>query len=345
MTSNLSIIIGGTPATMLGWWGEPIVTWRFPLGSWELSWRMHIPRSGHPALTRGRLVQAKLGPLPIWRGHISEVDRAEGSCIALGTARQAETALALDFAGNSTTSVGTAVGAAALNRGAFSVGTLHDFGPPLTTDTPDAVNTLAGLLDAYTSTHGTNWVVDAEGILHIRDDPTTPIYRITPGTAAPGIADEDYWTTLAGRYMTASGGYATVFSTDNSQGAGVRERTVDLAPRGPLSAAEAQAILNAIHAKGLARTGWTEPVNLAAGQVFTMGGTPVALWMVGQRISSGVMVRLDGVRDERGASLRTDVIIEEAIWNVPEGTMQLKPRGLAARDLASIVEAAGGQLL
>lgn len=343
--ADLSIYVDGVPISHLGSWGNPVLTHRFPYGSWEMTWEADYPPGyRHPAIRRGARAVAKVGPTPLWRGKVAQLDFAAGAFLAEGTVRQAETSLAFSLSG-ATTDLDEAIFFAAA-RGALDFGTLLDFGPAMDGVTgAGPINYVMDLLDAYAARNATNLMIDPEGVLYKITDPTAPTIKLEPEDGELGLIDEQYWTTLTGLYRPTTSTTATVTSVDNTQGAGWREGGVDLTGLGVISTAQAQAALDAMLAKGLARTGWTDPVEAIGGQVTNLGGTRIDPWFIAlQMATTGVMARLVNMKDPRGVTLNTDVVIEETVWTPATDTIVLKPRGLDARDLASVIETMGGVL-
>ncbi|MCD4535637.1 hypothetical protein LRP67_16210 [Nocardioides sp. cx-169] len=342
MQRDFAINVNNTALSFIrgAWWGEPVMTTRRRGGSWELTWRMDFKRGfRHPDLVRGATVTARIGSLIEWRGQLTEPDMDSMQFTAQGQCRQAETALALGFDGMTSNPSDAVFYAEA--RGLIDWGGLEVLSPVTSTGTTDHPMTIAELLDAYTLEHGTNWQVVPDWGLGTYADPTVPRWMVTPNTGVLGVADDDYWTNLVGTYLTTTGDYELVTSSDATPHVGRRERAVDLTALGRMTSARAQAALDAMLAKGLARTGWTNGIEIGRGQLFTMGGTPAAPSVV----RGGHMVHLAGLADERGIAQFTNIIVDEAVWNVAEDTVQLNPVGLAPRDLPSIIESMGGKLV
>lgn len=338
MQWNLEVYLNGTPLTFIAdYWGSPNVTHRRS-GPWELSWEMGGSQYfRHPDLVRGATVQLRHGPTPIWAGELTEPNFETQQFSAIGLPRQAEDAAALDF-GAITTNPKQAVNWAIL-RGKLDWSAFHSLPDvPFVSGETQQFNSVAALLDAWSLSQNLTWRVDARGYVQALAQPTTPTYVITPGVGVLGVADEDYFADVYARYQTTSYGYATVEAHSGDSGP---DRLIDLTGRGPLTSTAAQAIIDNLMSQGRSRTGWTNGIEVSHGDVLTPGGTPVAL----SEVRAGQMVRLLGLYDERGASAFTDVVLDETVWNVTGGTVQLKPVGLAARDLSSIVESVGGSLL
>lgn len=346
MRDELSIVVNSQPLDWVGKCGDVEVVDRWPGGSWSMSWSMSLRQGQRPSmLKRGAEVLALCGSSRRWRGFISEIDFDEGRFVALGSVRQAETALALDGAGAATAVPNTAIDEAE-DRAAISWGRTGLYtisGSAFVTPDPADLQSVAALVEAWALSEGKNFWVDPTGYARADVSPTTPKWTITPDVVELGLVDEDYVTHLYGRYSPSSGTYATVISQDQTQGVGRVERGVDLTGLGILTTPKAQAVLDGMLEKLTARTGWTTPIQVGYGQVFTMGGTRAALSQV--YAGPKTMVHLSGLRDARSVSASTNVVVAESTWRVTDRTLTLNPVGLAARDLSSIVESLGGALL
>lgn len=347
MFDEVEITLNGTPLSYITeTWGEPVLTWRYPFGSWELTWTMEVPPNfRHPDLVRGARVVAWIGTTPIWRGGATELDFESGTFTATGSAREAETAIALGF-GVLTTTPSVAVNWGIV-RGALSWSGLHSLPstPIAASEETVSYNYVADLLNAWATQAAVNWWVNPQGYVGYGASPTTPRMFINAGAGILGLADQDYITDLYGRYTPGGGVVAPIEAHGNTQNVGRSERGVDLTGRGPMTMAQAQDVMDGILAKTKGRTGWTNGIEIAYGQICNDGGIPIALSEVGRATGSGLMVRLQELFDERGIATYTDVVIAEARWRADEGLMTLNPVGLAARDLAAIAEEAGGVLL
>lgn len=347
LQGSIEVTVNGTPLTYLAYWGDLTITWRYPVGSWEASWSMDIPVNYlHPDIVRGARVVIWVGPTPIWRGKLTEINKDAQSFTATGAGREAETALCMGFGGTLTTTPSTAV-SWGIQRGALTWSGINSLPSTSVAATEETVtfNYISDLLNAAALRDQVNWLVDPAGFVQYAAAPTTSTLFVDVGVGELGLVDEEYVSDLFGRYLTTSGVIASVEAHDNTQNVDRVERGVDLTGRGPMTLAQAQAVLDGILAKGKARTGFTSGIELAEGQVCNTGGTPFALSELGRLVGLGARARLLGLFDLRGLATSTDVIVAEGIWRVDDGLMTLNPAGLAARDLASIVEDAGGVLL
>lgn len=339
--STLNVTVNGTSIQQFAYLGDFEVTHRLYGGPWELKWNMDLPINfRHPALVRGAITRLWSGSTPLWAGELTEPNFDSQEFIASGLWRQGETALALDF-GAITTNPAAAVGWAIL-RGRLAWNGLNTLPSVDFVDgETETHNYVADLLGAWAISEGVACQVDPFGFLSYAPLPTSPTYLVTPGAAILGVADDDYVTDLYATYAPKPGRVARVEAHDGSQGVGRVEKYIDLRGAGFMTSTRATAILNSLLARGRARTGWTNGLTVTYGQVFNLGHQPVEM----SEIRGGQMVRLLGLYDERGRSAWTDIVLEETVWNVAEGTVELKPLGLADRDFASIVESVGGVLL
>jgi hypothetical protein len=335
------VFVAGRPLTSIDWWGELTVAHRWPLGSWEAAWSMPLqPWRRPPQLTANAAVEVRVGGWPIWAGNLAEPDWATGRFAAVGACRQGETAICLDSGGNTTsipdTAVDQAIARAAVNWTKPASISAVAFAPTAETRAP---NYVAALLDAYALSANKRWFVDQWRAVRLADDPTVPTAAVMPDNGVLGVATETQAAKVYARYLdSTSGAYATV-----SYGSGRPERGVLLDPEkvGSLSAAQATARAQAIWAPLQAQTGWTNGITVAEGELLTLGNRPKALW----NFAAGQMVRLLGVRDMRGLSTNTDVVIGESVWNPGQQTLTINPVGMVDRDFASIIESVGGTAL
>jgi len=332
------VIVDGQWLTNLAWWGDASISHRWPLGCWEASWSMPLkPYQRFRALRSRAPVEIRIGAAPIWAGSLSEPDWAEGKFTALGACREAEEAACLT-AGGLTTSVPDTAVDQAIARGAVSWTRPESLSATAfgQADGTERLNYLGALLDAWSLEQNVKWAVNARRQVYSAADPTTPMWHITPGAGVLGVTDAAMAGTVYGRYRnSATGSLATV-----SVGTAAPEVLVDLTRHGRISTTKATNLVTGILNKSGARTGWTNGLTLTPHQIQTAGGVPANL----ASVQAGQMARIMGLRDERGVAATTDVIAGETIWDVTANELQFNPAELAARDLASVVEEAGGVL-
>ena len=304
---------------------------------------MDLPIGANVALfERRHLVEIFEGPVRRWVGTLSEPDRESWTLNAQGLARAADHCLCLDAAGGATTSVPNT----AIDRG-ITDGILPWTRPASISSvafsnasTTDGLNYLTPLLDGFADEEGKRWGVGADGAVRMTADPTTPTYQTTPGVARLSLADDEYATHLVGRRMVTSTTYQSHFrdDTDAADRWGVREFGVDLTGLGIITNLRAAAILEGMLAKGKARTGYTNRLEMDRTQLLTAGGVPAHL----AAVTAGQMLRLNGFFDE-GRSLAgktyVDIVIGETDYVDGEDVITLAPVGLVDRSLQDVLSA------
>lgn len=339
------VYVDGRPLTSITpSWGDLEVTHRL-LGSWETKWAMGLDPVQRPAQLRAdAVVEVRVGSYCIWGGDLVEPNWAEGTFAAVGACRQAEGSLALDNATGQTTSIPDKAADDAISRGALnctrpaSISTL----PLGESDETDTLNYVAALLDAYvekisTATTPARWYVDPWRALRFAFDPTAPSAYLMPDNGVLGTAVEAQVGTVVGRYIDSTSGILE----NVSYGDGLPEKGVSWESRGPMTAAEATDLCEGVWAPLQAQPGWTNGLTVTGGELLTPGGRAMPLW----KFTAGQMLGLLAVRDLRGLSLNTNVVIGESIWTPAEDQTRLNPVGKVARDIRSLAEAGGGVLL
>lgn len=335
--------IGGVALTSIDpSWGELKVTHRWPFGSWEATWRMMLnPLERPPALVADAYVDIPLAGHPVWAGNLVDSDWADGEFAASGLARQAEAALCFDGAGKTTskprTAANNAIGHDWLDW--TDVSALPDTAFAGVDET-SKLNAVAALLDAVAEEQAKKWTVDAYGRAFLAADPMTPAFHILPGAGEMGVSTEKQVGELVGRWQDSAGKLHTT-----SVGTGRPAIAVDLTKRGALDTTRATAILNGIRTKAAPDIGFTNGLALTAEQIITPGGIRPHLGHVAERVGTGLMVRQLGARDPRNGASYIDFVVAESSWEVDDNVITLNPVGMAARDLGSIIEEAGGELL
>lgn len=315
---------------------------RWPLGGYQLDLSLLVTPQAHPSAIVGDarcdLIDAGR---QIFTGSLAEPDWSAGTLTASGLCREAETTLALT-ASNTTSSTPDEAIDAAISRGAWRVTRPASLSStPLTVgNTTASLNYVSELLDQWALSAGRRWYVDSSGAVRSGVDPTTPEIYILPGVAELSWSTETQASRLAGSWTDTSG-----MPQVTLVGSGSVEQDVDLTNAGPLTATQASAILASILADATSG-GWSGSLPaLSPGQWMLPGGGYCSPARLMQMVERGLMVRLLGHRDPRPgrASMVTDVVIGQAVWNVDDDTVTLTPLGSAARDFASIVEQYGGE--
>lgn len=333
--STPRVYLGNQP--LPGLWGDLVIRHRWPYGCWEMTWGMVLrPYERPTGIIANAPIGGRLASGGIWAGNLAEPNWDTGEMTAVGAARQGETTLCL--VGGETSSTPDAVIDAGIARGALGWTRLASISavPFASGDNTADLNYATALLDADRTAAGQRWGVDARRRVYAAADPTVPSIYIRPGAGVLGVTEEQQAATVFGRYQTLSGALATV-----AVGAGAPEVGVYLGDHGRIDQARAIAVLTGIRDQLQAGTTWTNGLTVTADQVTTPGGERLGL----DQVVAGKMARILGLRDVRGASAHTDIVIGESDWNVTAGTVEIKPVGLSDRSLPGIVEAAGGVLL
>jgi hypothetical protein len=322
------------------------LTWSqsWPGGCKEASWEMAATygTKAYP-FVRGATVQVYLGGWLTWGGRLNEPEWNDDtvSFTASGLWRMGE-----DFPAFS-----SAVTAATTTNLTTAINTAAGFGLPLpwtvgtgipnadfTTATTDPVNSISALADAVAESLNLRWGVDATGLATMTADPTTPTYFTTPGTTDLGIADDDYASHVVLNHKTTTGTYrraiypALSATTAYSSKYGPKIYTQDVTTLGPISNAFADSLAQVIYTRSKQRPGWTNGFELLAGELLTASGAPVDLDSFVEQVGKGVMVRLQGVRDEVSLTNYTDIIVADAQRTAGAETVTFNPVGLVSRD-------------
>ena len=318
-------------------------------GSLAASWSMALPKGfTHPSLRQGSGVSIVAGGLPIWQGVLSEPDRGDWTFQADGYCRRAEAFAAVDASGVPSTDVSVVIPAAIsrglgwVDPGGLSVGSVS-------ADSEDAsnLNTVGAVLDRYCQNAGKNWRIDNARRLIIESNPSEVAWSLKPGVPAMSIADDDYATTLFGRYVAsvagtppepATWGAASVSDSAAANRWGAREQIEDLTDLGTMDATSAQALLQARLNAGKARPAFAQGVEVGFGQIATLGGVPAYLPFV----QAGQWVRHRGALDSESLlafGVELTWLIGGTEYEANSRTISLTPVGLAPRTLSSVIAA------
>lgn len=323
--------VGGRWLREVGSWGDVEFTTSLR-GSDTAKWTM---QSGtHPEVPRGSPVVLYKGATSLWAGTVTEPGTEEFNCAGLWA--QAIGAMALDGSGLASWVPDTAIDAA-ISRGAvtwtrtssLSTSAIPNDGKPIS---------LATLLDTWADTTGVQWKVGPEGDVSSYTI-GGPDWHVAPGVGRLSLADDSFATHLVGWYLvntTPTYGVVTVGNAAAAAKWGRREEVVDLIPLGVISSGTATTTLTAMLANGAARLNYAEGLELGAGQLLNTGGGAAALEVV----SAGQVVRIHGIGDETDSSLLTtytDITLGTTRYVDGERTVSMTPRGMAPRDLKSVL--------
>ncbi len=313
--------------------------WAWSGGSSEATWKMQLgPDFTHPALRRGRLVEAQIGNAATWVGVLTEPDVGQDGTWSLraeGAAAPGRRRLCLDALGNATTTPDVAIDQAIARGLPWRRLTSLSAVPFAASDETIALNRLGDLLDAWAEQEGKRWGIGTDWSIYAATDPTTPTWHMTPGSGTVGLADDDYASDLYVRYQVDALTYATVHAGDAAAAArwGTEEEPVDATRRGLMTSGDATLLASGLLALGAARLAWTAPVEPASRQI-TRGGVPAFLSF----IQPGQMVRLHGIPDPVTGRPDTDFVIGRIRYAPGSDQIQLAPTELAARNLRDAME-------
>lgn len=333
----------------LGLHADEAWSWGWPYGCLEASWSMALPvTSQHPAFTYGNHVQILDGTGPVFGGILSEVRHGEPWTLnARGFYSLAKDYQARDATGAPTSIPSVAVEQAIARGLPWTMPATGISTQPFTSNEETRkVNTVADLLNAWTTSIGQRWGVDALGQLFVAPDPVTPTLHLRTGTAFMGSADDEFITDIWAEYVTAVDidgkptATARVLVTDEEAVAAYRTRReyeLDLTGLGIMEALDATA-----HAKGRldlgrARMGYVDAVEVGRGELRTVGDVPQRLTL----LRTPVMMRAFTVADSQG-NVRPGLTVDEVVGEIrcnPDGTAVLAPVGMVPRTLSDVLAA------
>ena len=324
------------------------LTWShgWPYGCLEASWTMDLPPDVYPAALQPRQdndvwVEVWDGPVRVWCGYLIEPDPGETwELHAVGWYAAFANLLCLTADASTTSAVPNVVVPAAITRAGLpvTIGSTLAATSIAEADETVAANTVMALLDTYSAQIGKRWWVDADYVLRIDDDPTTPTLVLDNDDPLRGVADDDYVTDVYPRYVTTldpdgnPAAYGLGHVSAASRPAGRRERSMDLTDLGVLPSgvtdantyAQSQLDLNG------SRMSDTRGLTVRYGDLTRLGGSPRRLGL----IRGGDMFRSFNVADASGQvqlGLTRDVVIGKWTYRDGETTAQLEPVGLATR--------------
>jgi hypothetical protein len=341
-TTRLHPRINGTWLTDIGAFGDVGFSEDWRRGCDSASWNMNA-WTRDSRLRAGARVDIYEGPTPVWTGLLAQ-PAMTGAYTAYGLAQRGNGPQAIDGSNNPTAIPTTAV-SAAIARGAVPwvltpVG-IHptDVGDP----TPGL--TLNGLLDRYSDTFAWQWRVNHLGEIVTESAPTTPLWAVQMARDLWTPSDQNYVTHLNVTYFSAPATYPTIQvthaeSADAESVWGHVEKSIDISDQGILSAPEATTVGQSILARTGPRLQLTGNIDLAPGQLRTLGDTTVESWA---GVHAGQMIRMWGVPDPTKASptLHTDMVIGR-IARGPS-TLTLTPYQAPVETFEDVIAAIYGQ--
>lgn len=327
------------------------LTWThgWPYGCLTASWAMSLKPNTYPrALTPGAWVEVWDGPVRVWSGYLSEPQPGDPWTLnAKGWYAPFASLLALDTTPAPTAIPATAV-AEAISRASLpvTVGTTLSSTSISSADETISANYVLPLLNAYAEQLGQRWMVDADRVLTVADDPTTAYYVLEKSDPLRGTADDDYVTDVYPRFVSSvdgttgdPDGWGLGHVSAASTPAGRREKAMDVTDLGQMTEATAEG-----HAQGQldlnsARMGYTESLTVGYGELLRPGGTPARLAQVQ---AAGRLLRSFNVADASGQvqlGMTADVVMGETTYRDGDRTIQVKPIGLAPRTFVDSMRA------
>ena len=298
---------------------------------------IQLPAAKRPSwLVKGAPAEVRLGGWPMLAGALLEPDWSDGSLSIAAAANEGSTTACLTAAGTTTNTADVAVDAA-IARSAITwsrPGSISATPLSASGDETADLNPLSDLLGDVAEVLGARLYVDASRRLLKTIDPTAPEVFVLPGAGELAWTTEAQATRVIGRWQDATGNRFTTMV-----GTGAIEQMVDLTVMDAMTVTSATALLSNILARASAG-GWANGLTLAAEQLI---GTP-HLADVADRVGRGLMIRNLGQIDPRGDRLPVgyvDVVIERSEWHVDDRQIILTPRGMVARDWATVLAEAG----
>lgn len=334
--TDVSVYVDGQNLAALGYVGDLRWSHQRPGGCWDASWSMlGLSRTAASSVLRkGAEVRIYVGTWPAWTGVLDELADSMTTFSAQGYYRRAEKHLA----GSSDTD--TAIATAVTN----GIGWDYTPGDAPTAVPTDQVEYLSQMLDTAATAGGERWGIDAHRRFFSDVDATEPTLIVTPGLGIMGSAEDGQITRITGEYFSALAGTPPVPSTPLTVTAISGDETpanfaavfVDLKPRGVLTMAEAQSIIDGMLAKTGAQTVFNEGLTVARHQLLTTGGIPADPALV----RDGQVVRVYGVVNPDGspvASGSVALVIGKTEYAAGSSQISLSPVNKAPRNLSEIL--------
>lgn len=310
---------GTTPATELAAHTPPTwETWADG-GNGPASFAMALSPRVEPHLLRpSTLVEILCGPAQVWQGRVSDYDRMTGevSCRGIQVDAQGIPSLTpsvfttLDLSVSFPVATSAPWNWRATNPRLISGVMSGEASTPIM---------MSALLDGIAEQEGKRWGQDPRGALYMDFDPTTPTWLISPDAAAFGSTSEGRVTHLVAVYDNGTANAGRIRSVP-----GVLTSTaeaIDLTPRGTLTQAQVDVILDARLGVRRGRNGWINGVTLGRDQITTTGGQPAFLPMVRARR----MARAHGLVYSSGEAPWVDGVIGKTRYTAGEETIYLEP--------------------
>lgn len=298
-------------------------------------------RYSHPALVEGAVVEVERCGVPLGSAVLADVNRDSWEFTADGLFRQAE-----HFNAEGASNAPAVVVAAANARGLGWNGVGNLPATPIPVAENERLVTVADVLNAHCRNTNKRWGVGFDGIPYIEDDPAEPSVALRPGTPRMATAADDYTSRIVVRYVSEVDGdpavpvaWGEVEATSSDTPNGAREAYEDISSQGVLLETEAQAYADAFIVANAARRGFVEGIEVAPGQLTTLGGTPIDLWSaahfaLGRRVLQHNILETDG----RAAYGQTrSWVVGGTVYKSVDKSLTMTPVGLLARTVATVI--------
>lgn len=329
MANRVEPHVNGRFLTFTSFPGDIEMSTVWPGGSDQLSWTENSRSSQR--FSGGELAEGMFGPVPVWAGNLTEPDPSQDQLSAQGAWREADNYVALDGSGNATKVPDTAVDQA-ISRGLHWTRPASISSTAVDIDVSQGPVTVGSLLDSWTNQSGQRWGVNVWRQVYAKADDTAPTYQMYPLNGGLGFDLTNYSDTLVGRYFNGTSYLTTTRTAAVSHGH--KETIVDLTPRGTLTLAKANAILDNLLSLGVAVPAWTTGIEMAYGELLNSGGVPVAL----ETVQAGKLLRIHGgfeLAQRLNGALYIDILIGRT--QLAEGLVTISPMQLAGDTLADLL--------
>lgn len=323
-------------------WGDLSFGFSWPGGCNQLSFTAttkYGTRIG--SLLRAAPVELSWAGQTVWAGMIQEPEwnGSQVSVTAQGAFREAVQYAPLDGSNDPTDNALTAVTQAVARGLDWTIsGTIPN--TALNADSP--FGNVAGVLDAHATRLGQRWYVGADRVVYMAADPTTPSYHVRAGAADMGIAPDDFASQVVLLYNDSGTLLVEAAIYPSFGSGGVYETTYghaewmkDITDQGPMSAATAAGIAQAVYEKAKQKPGFTNGLALGVGEILDANWQPVHPARVALE-AWGRVVRAHGIPDMALSTPYTDFVVGSTGYGEGSPLVTVNPVGLAARDPESI---------
>lgn len=316
-----------------------------PFGCLTASFDLDIPiDTSHFALRPARLVEIYDGIGRVWSGILQDPQRGTPWRVqAVGVASLADDYQPLDASLVPTADPTVAVDRAIV-RG-LPWARLEAL-PAQVGAAGQTPNSLTQVLNDCTVAVSKRWHLFDDRRITVSVDPTTPTYLLVAADTPGSRTVDNYVTDLYLRYYDSATTPAlvkTVVATTTYRPFGRFERLVDITAQGAITAAVAQANVDAQLAASTGNLAYSGQVTVQAGSLLNLGGVAVAL----SSVRAGRMVEVRGASQDTFGELNFTTVIRwvigECEYDVDSDTLRLTPIGAKPNDLVSVLSRVVGK--